>query len=82
MKEEQKKKKDIDKGRKLCHSTWCPQTGNCIHIDHNFNLKQVSEQTILFYIEGKGREGGKKLPVDDERVIEREDWFEKKRNIT
>ena len=47
-----------DKGWELCHSTWCPQTGNRVHDDHNPHLRYYnSEQTGLFLSADKGEEG-------------------------
>ena len=47
----------MDKSRELCHSAWCPQTGNCIQVDHNPYLKHISEQ-IHSLSKGKGGRQG------------------------
>src|ERR1700734_2006483 len=48
-----------DHGQELCHSTWCPQTGNCVDNNHNPNLIHYSEQTGLFFSVEREFESGR-----------------------
>ena len=43
--------------RKLCHSTWCPQTGNRIHVDHNFPPETHFRTNKLVLYQRKREEG-------------------------